>query len=148
MQDKQGNTALHLAAKGGHAGVVRLLLTQGSPWSVDAQTLAVIKNKAGQVALHCAALSGCQQCIAALQTAAPTTASALDKHGRTPVQLAVKRNFQVCLPEFSKVGSVSGHGDVANHESACNRVGVQRQWPCKEGSCRQEVHAGWLFKSN
>ena len=51
MQDKHGNTPLHLAALGGHADVLGLLLAcEGPP--VD------VRNKSGQLPVHCAALGG------------------------------------------------------------------------------------------
>ena len=94
-QDKQGNTALHLAARAGHAALVQALLQPGASWSAPAAALAGARNKLGQVPLHCAALAGCQQSTQALQNANPAAVGASDKRGRTPAELATKRGFAV-----------------------------------------------------
>ena len=45
-RDQEGNTPLHLAAKGGHDGTVRILLSDGAD--------ATIRNNAGQTPLDLA----------------------------------------------------------------------------------------------
>ena len=94
MQDKQGNTALHLAAKAGHANMVRVLLLS----DVVQPGALTGKNKQGQVPLHCAALSGCQQTMDLLLQNGSSAASAVDKRGRTPAELAVRRGHAVRIP--------------------------------------------------
>ncbi|KFM25821.1 Type-2 histone deacetylase 2 [Auxenochlorella protothecoides] len=53
--DKAGNTALHLAARHRREGVLHLFLRADPPLRV--------RNRAGQLAAHAAALGGCQACL-------------------------------------------------------------------------------------
>ena len=105
MQDKQGNTALHLAARAGHSVMVRLLLTLGQAWSASPVALTAARNKLGQVPLHCAALAGCQQSTQALQDAGPGAVNATDKRGRSPAELATRRGYSVRLPTCTHAAS-------------------------------------------
>ena len=70
MQDKQGNLALHLAARHGTAGLLPLLL-EGLPG------LLRTANNEGQLPLHVAARSGAADAASALLRLDPGTASLL-----------------------------------------------------------------------
>jgi len=75
-----GHTALHLAAQGGHAEVVKELVAKG---------VAVNQaNDAGRTALHCAVLPGCHTVVAEL-AAANADLSAHDKEGETALHTAL-----------------------------------------------------------
>lgn len=66
-------------------------MAAGSGAGSPVRALARIKNKAGQQALHCAAIGGCTAAAAALRAAAPGSATARDKQGLTPAELATRR---------------------------------------------------------
>ncbi|KAK9809002.1 hypothetical protein WJX72_007747 [[Myrmecia] bisecta] len=107
-QDKQGNSPLHLAARFAQHQMVSLLVRQGEAWS--SRTVVTAKNKAGQLPLHLAAVVGCWQSAAALQAAAPASASATDKRGLTAAQWAAKRGHQdlaAVLTDGSDLASTS-----------------------------------------
>lgn len=94
FQDKQGCTALHLAARQGHVAAVRLLLGAaagggGGPEAVAA--LCRTRSKAGHNALHLAALAGSSRCAALLAAAALDAAAGKSKLGLTPADLAARR---------------------------------------------------------
>jgi hypothetical protein len=93
FQDKHGCTALHLAARQGHTGAAGLLLDDARQQrgSEAAAALARSRNKAGQSALHLAALAGSAAVAALLAAAAPDAAAAKTKLGLAPAALADKR---------------------------------------------------------
>lgn len=59
FQDKHGNSALHLAALGGQAAAVQLLLSGVK----DALLLTTTSNKSGQLPVHCAGVLGMPCCL-------------------------------------------------------------------------------------
>ena len=66
------------------------------------KALLKVRNKAGQTALHAAALGGCSACAAALLVrAAPGYASGKDKQGLTPAQLAAKRGHAALAAQLA-----------------------------------------------
>ena len=77
--NEEGAHALHLAAGGGHAEVVSLLLERGAPVSA--------RDSMGRLALHHAAVRGQTACVGTL-LGAGAIASAVDNHGMTALQLA------------------------------------------------------------
>ncbi|KAH7624757.1 hypothetical protein Ndes2526B_g00126 [Nannochloris sp. 'desiccata'] len=96
FQDKQGNTALHLAARNRHAAMVQLLLCQGegpSPASCIKQ-----RNKSGLNVLHLAALGGDVETIKLILNAFPAAAVASTRQGRTAAELAAKRGHLDAVP--------------------------------------------------
>ena len=93
LQDKQGNTALHLAAKGAHCRALAALLQRGTPEQRAAVVLGA--NRAGQLPLHLAALRGCGECCRVLAAAAPAALQSRDKRGATPAQAAQMRGHHV-----------------------------------------------------
>lgn len=101
LQDKQGNTALHLAASFRQNGVVKLLLSQPShaAASTHKQALALSANRAGMLPIHAAAISGCSTCcsmcyLAASNTAGDNVLTAKDKKGLTAADMATKHGHQ------------------------------------------------------
>ena len=93
LQDKQGNTALHLAAKGAHCKALVALLQRGSSEQRAAVVLGA--NRAGQLPMHIAALRGCGECCRMLAAAAPAALQSRDKRGTTPSQAAQMRGHHV-----------------------------------------------------
>ena len=95
LQNRAGETCAHLAAKGGHGEVLRLLLWNGA--NVEAAD-----GRRGRTALHFAAESGDEATVRALAQPRPlgcgANAASRDGEGRTPCQLAL----------------LGGHGDVAD----------------------------------
>jgi len=55
--DKQGNTALHIAARQGHASVTKTLIVNG------ASTLMLRRGSGGMLPIHMACLSGYSDCV-------------------------------------------------------------------------------------
>jgi len=74
------STALHLAAKKGHADVVQLLVHLGADVAAE--------NMDGRLPLHLAARYGHRPVVEFLAEAAPPAMWALDKDGRSPLHLA------------------------------------------------------------
>ena len=89
-QDKQGNTALHLAARAGHAAAVDGLLA-----GPGGGAAALCRNRAGQLPLHAAAGGGSWVAAIALARAVPAAAAQADRRGFTPAQWAIKRGHTV-----------------------------------------------------
>ena len=90
FQDKQGNTALHLAARYCHPAMVNLLLHL--PHGPPPPTAIKQRNKSGMNVVHMAALGGCLSCIQYVVAASPpSVAVAPTRQGLTPAALAAKR---------------------------------------------------------
>lgn len=89
VQDKQGNTALHLAARTNSHATVSLLLQDGGA------AAAHVKNNEGQVPLHLATKANSWQVAAALLKADFSTSTIEDLRGLTAQQWAAKRGHQV-----------------------------------------------------
>ena len=89
FQDRQGNTALHLAARYGQPEMVKLILAQEQGPS----PVAAIKhrNKGGYNVLHMAAVGGDVACITAIMEASPNAVNITTRQGYTPALLATKR---------------------------------------------------------
>lgn len=82
-RDTNGNTALHNAALGGHAGAARVLLKTGG-------ASPNVPNAAGQTALHCAVDVNCTEVLAVLMKDGRAPALDLrDDTSMTPLLLAV-----------------------------------------------------------
>lgn len=147
-QDKQGNTALHLAARYRQpAAAVALLQAAAAAAAVDASpspagtegdsaatgpspaqgspaALAKVRNKAGQTALHCAALGGCAACAAAVREAAPGLVTARDKQGLTAADLAAKRGHAALAAELGgSTAAVAAAAAVAGNSEAAQAAG-------------------------
>ena len=73
--DAYGNTAMHLACENGHVDVVSVLLD-----GLGRRTVLRMKNKAGQVPLHCAAAAN-QEAVVQVLMQAGTCAAIKDKVG-------------------------------------------------------------------
>jgi hypothetical protein len=97
FQDKQGCTALHLAARQGQAGAVARLLSTAAAadgGGGEAKTaLCKTKSKTGHTALHMAALAGSIECAALLAEAAPSTVAGKTKLGLSPADIAARRRL-------------------------------------------------------
>ena len=90
MQDKQGNTALHLAADSRQAEACAYLLS-----SAEGAAAALVTNKMRQHALHVAAASGLTIVVQQLLAANPEAAQHTDNFGRKPLDWAIMRQHPV-----------------------------------------------------
>lgn len=98
LQDKQGNTALHLAASFRQSSIVDLLLSQPSASSSHKRALATSANKAGLLPIHAAAVAGCSTCCSLCCRAVGKSSDMLavkDKKGLTAGDWARKHGHQV-----------------------------------------------------
>lgn len=114
---ENGATALHLAANGGHAGVVRVLLAAGARVDQGGHRVAT--------ALHYAAVKGCMDTLALLPQS-PTVA--IDRAARsnyTPLHFAIDGDQGKSVQMLIAAGA-----DFAQVDPA------RRQWPrtASEGS--------------
>lgn len=84
-QDKAGNTALHWAARSGHADcMARLLETCGGQCNIKA------KNRLGDTALHLAARKGSVECVRLLRHTREADLSVENGDGQKPLDLATE----------------------------------------------------------
>ena len=90
IQDKQGNTALHLAASSHTEDAVTHLLAM--PGAKDA---VAILNKSHQTALHVAAAQGSPKNAHRLLAIFPEARGIEDKLGQTPLQAAARSGHTV-----------------------------------------------------
>lgn len=97
MQDKQGNTALHLGARSCCPELLSVLLQGGG------SAAAHIKNHDGQLPLHVAARAGHVDGVKALMQAEPSTTVIKDLRGLTAQEWAAKRGNEVRAPRYSCV---------------------------------------------
>lgn len=108
MQDKQGNTALHLASGAPHTDSFSLLLgTQ------EGRKVASVTNKVNQMPLHVAAARGRAWAVQQLLLLHPQAARSSDKYGRTPLQWATTCGSQVLPTTFSPPPCAIAAGDAA-----------------------------------
>lgn len=161
LPDDRGNTAVHIAARDAccnalnellvavashthahhaqhthdHADAVTGASEASGSHASDAQhdhSVLLIKNKAGQTALHCAVLGGSAACISALVAAAPVTTEATDRLGATPRQVAIQRG---CSSEIlATLGPHACEGAAANSLSRAHAEGGCMGAPAKGGS--------------
>ena len=83
VQDKQGNTALHLAATShSEEAVSHLLAMPGAREAVS------VLNKSHQTALHLAAAEGSPKAVHRLLAIYPEAQHVEDRLGQTPLQVA------------------------------------------------------------
>jgi acetoin utilization deacetylase AcuC-like enzyme/ankyrin repeat protein len=114
FQDKQGNTALHLAARNRHAAMVQLLLCQAegpSPAACIKQ-----RNKSGLNVLHLAALGGDVESIKLIIAAYPAGAVATTRQGCTAAELAAKRGHLDAVPFLQQKGGAAGGSNATKTE--------------------------------
>jgi acetoin utilization deacetylase AcuC-like enzyme/ankyrin repeat protein len=113
FQDKQGNTALHLAARNRHAAMVQLLLSQ----SEGASPASCIKqrNKSGLNVLHLAALGGDVETIKLIVNIYPAAAVATTRQGLTAAELAAKRGHVHAVPVLQQLNQ-QNNGDAITEE--------------------------------
>ncbi len=105
LQDKQGNTPLHVAASHRQTAVLKLLLQSSAAGSSeDAQSsraaLTMTANRAGLLPIHAAAIASCLDCCSLCYTAASEGAqddmlAVKDKKGLTAAAWALKQGNKV-----------------------------------------------------
>uniref|UniRef100_A0A673M1D9 Histone-lysine N-methyltransferase EHMT1-like n=1 Tax=Sinocyclocheilus rhinocerous TaxID=307959 RepID=A0A673M1D9_9TELE len=122
-QDMRGSTCLHLAARGGHTGVL-LWVCSGQDdggwapltWATENMNLEQVKmlisvgadvqirDKEENVCLHWAAFSGCDE-IAQLLLDKRSDLHAVNIHGDSPLHIAVRQNQLDCVMLFLSRGA-------------------------------------------
>lgn len=112
LQDKQGNTALHLAASFRQSSTVDLLLSHPSASANPSHrhALATSANRAGLLPIHAAAIAGCSTCCLLCYGAVGSSGDMLavkDKKGLQAVDWARKHGHQVstCQQPFTLLPS-------------------------------------------
>ncbi len=113
LQDKQGNTPLHLAAFHRQAGIIELLLSDSTAESpAESQkhglALAMTANRAGILPIHAAAIAGCLTCCSMLYMAASASPDEdmlllKDKRGLTAAAYALQQGNEVGYLAFTCV---------------------------------------------
>ena len=96
VADKQGNTALTLAARAGASGAVACLLAAAKRrgGGEGVAKVASAANRAGQAPLHAAAAAGSGACCALLVTAGPALLRENCKRGWSPAEWASRRGHE------------------------------------------------------
>lgn len=122
FQDKQGNTALHLAARYRHADVVRLLLeeSQAEESAGGSSVIFAIKqkNKSALNVMHMAALGGDAASVAALMGAAPVSVlKTTTRQGLTPTMIASKRGHAEAATLLGTDGGTPAGNDNSNNNT-------------------------------
>ncbi|XP_006749301.1 histone-lysine N-methyltransferase EHMT1 [Leptonychotes weddellii] len=125
MQDAEGSTCLHLAAKKGHYDVVQYLLSNGQMdvncqddggwtpmiWATEYKHVELVKlllskgsdinirDNEENICLHWAAFSGCVD-IAEILLAARCDLHAVNVHGDSPLHIAAREDRYACVLLF------------------------------------------------
>ena len=119
-----GHTALHLAAAGGSAAVVRLLLSL--PHCVDVDAV----DAQGRTALHAAARRGRDECVRAL-LAAGASPALTDTLGLDALTMAAMRGWtrsmDICRCETERRGSATDLARLLDHVGAALRAAEDAQ---------------------
>uniref|UniRef100_A0A8C1J4U8 Euchromatic histone-lysine N-methyltransferase 1a n=1 Tax=Cyprinus carpio TaxID=7962 RepID=A0A8C1J4U8_CYPCA len=128
--DMRGSTCLHLAARGGHTGVLQYLVSMPSidvnckddggwaplTWATENKNLEQVKmlisvgadvqirDKEENVCLHWAAFSGCDE-ITQLLLDKRSDLHAVNIHGDSPLHIAVRQNQLDCVMLFLSRGA-------------------------------------------
>ena len=136
----QGESALMLAVRGGHAAVVMLLVQRGADInardmkgtrallaaSYQQRCYAERSTAAGMSAFHSAAASGQEQLVECLLTAGADI-NAVDHCGKTPIYLAVEHGYSKVIKILAQHGANVGLRDLdgrsALHWAADNQQG-------------------------
>lgn len=93
FEDKQGNLAVHLAARYGYPAILQLLM------DLNIECVKQ-KNKSGLTVAHVAAINGSIECAELLVNTCPDCADMLDRQDRTPGDVAEKRGFKAIADIF------------------------------------------------
>uniref|UniRef100_A0A8C2KEX4 Euchromatic histone-lysine N-methyltransferase 1a n=1 Tax=Cyprinus carpio TaxID=7962 RepID=A0A8C2KEX4_CYPCA len=130
LQDMRGSTCLHLAARGGHTGVLQYLVSMPSidinckddggwaplTWATENKNLEQVKmlisvgadvqirDKEENVCLDWAAFSGCDE-ITQLLLDKRSDLHAVNIHGDSPLHIAVRQNQLDCVMLFLSRGA-------------------------------------------
>uniref|UniRef100_A0A8C1CT66 Euchromatic histone-lysine N-methyltransferase 1a n=1 Tax=Cyprinus carpio carpio TaxID=630221 RepID=A0A8C1CT66_CYPCA len=122
--DMRGSTCLHLAARGGHTGVLLWVCSFGQDdggwapltWATENKNLEQVKmlisvgadvqirDKEENVCLHWAAFSGCDE-ITQLLLDKRSDLHAVNIHGDSPLHIAVRQNQLDCVMLFLSRGA-------------------------------------------
>jgi ankyrin repeat protein len=114
LANDAGGTALHVAARHGHDGVVQLLLRE----CADLAVAIAAKDQLGQSPLHSAAIGGSSIC-AELLLASGASAALGDARGLTPLHECTSRQVaSVLLKAGAKVGAKTLQGRTPLHIAA------------------------------
>ncbi|GMH41862.1 hypothetical protein BSKO_09772 [Bryopsis sp. KO-2023] len=92
LQDRQGDTPIHLAARNCQPEILEILLNFDK--DVDPDGAIHTMNRQGQLPLHCGAYSGNFDCAKLLAKVAPDTVYVVDQKNRTPEDIAELRGHQ------------------------------------------------------
>jgi len=120
-RDAADNTPLHAAAAGGHAAVVRALVSRSDLAAANGQ---------GRTALHLSASKGEVACLEAIVDAAgPRCCTAVDASGHLPAYYSAYNGHYDATVFFISVNAPLVNRDTGK-QSACYTVGSQRPHRC------------------
>ncbi len=116
--DPKGRIALHLAAIGGHANIVHLLLKRNVPVDISIIDLSGQDRKAGWTALHCAVDGGHYEVVTVL-LGYQASLHAADKNGNTPLHLAANQQTDFM---FDIINALLTHGALTTKRNNRNQT--------------------------
>jgi len=87
VEDKEGNTALHIAARHGHASVVKTLVSNGANM--------LKRGAGGMLPVHMACLSGYSDCVENIIPRGHRLTSEVDSEDRTCLHAAACGGYDI-----------------------------------------------------
>lgn len=110
--DKAGNVPIHWACRGGHAEVVKLLLTQ--PVTLNVQVRLINQNKLGDTPLHMAAWGGHTECAELILGQPNVDLKLKNNDNQTAYELAKNDDVAALISNYS--GNAASAGDMGDSD--------------------------------